>query len=58
MTVEGGKRILYVRLKKALYGCMQSAILWYDTFKGCMEDMGFKINKYDPCVSNKMIDGK
>ena len=26
--VETGKRVLYLRLKKALYGCMQSAILW------------------------------
>ena len=37
---------------------MQSAILWYDTFKGCLEDMGFKVNKYDPCVANKTINGK
>ena len=40
VTMEGGKRVLYLQLKKALYGCMQSAILWYDTFKGCLEDMG------------------
>ena len=25
--IENGKRVLYLRLKKALYGCMQSAIL-------------------------------
>ena len=36
--IENGKRVLYLRLKKALYGCMQSAILWYDTFKGYLED--------------------
>ena len=58
VTLENGKKVLYLRLKKSLYGCMQSAILWYDTFKGCLEDLGFKINKYDPCVANMMIGGK
>ena len=58
VTEENGKRVLYLRLKKALYGCMQSAILWYDTFKGCLVNMGFKLNKYDPCVANKMVNGK
>ena len=58
VTKENGKRVLYLRLKKALYGCMQSAILWYNTFKGCLLDMGFKLNKYDPCVANKMVNGK
>ena len=27
------KYIIYLKLKKALYGCMQSSVLWYDTFK-------------------------
>ena len=56
--IENGKRVLYLRLKKALYGCMQSAILWYDTFKGCLEDLGFKINKHDRCVANMITNGK
>ena len=55
---ENGKQVLYLRLKKALYGCMQSAILWYDTFKGCIEELGFEINKHDKCVANMMVDGK
>ena len=58
IAIENGKRVLYLRLKKALYGCMQSTILWYDTFKGCLEELGFKINKYDRCVANMMINGK
>ena len=39
VTLENRKKVLYVRLKKTLYGCMQSAIIWYDTFKGCLEDL-------------------
>ena len=46
-----------MRLTKALYGYMQSAIIWYETFKGCLEGMGFKINHYNPCVANKVIGG-
>ena len=58
VAIENGKRVLYLRLKKTLYGCMQSAFLWYDTFKSCIEELGFVINEHDRCVSNCMIDGK
>ena len=33
VTQEGGKWVLYMRLKKALCGCMQSAIIRHITFK-------------------------
>ena len=33
-------------------------MLWYETFSTCLRADGFKLNKYDPCVANKMIDGK
>ena len=58
VTKENGKPVLYVKLAKALYGCMQSALLWYETFKECLEELGFKLNPYDPCVANKIIDGQ
>ena len=35
---------------------MQSALLWYQTFKGQLESMGFKLNPYDPCVANMEIN--
>ena len=53
-----GKPTLYLQLSKALYGCMQSALLWYQTFKEYLEGLGFIINLYDPCVANKTIKGK
>ena len=56
--IENGKIVLYLRLKKALYRCMQSSILWYDIFKGCLEERRFEINKYDRCVANKVINSK
>ena len=51
-TMERGKKVLYVRLKKALYGCIKSALLWYETLKTFLLKMGFKVNRYDPCVAN------
>jgi hypothetical protein len=57
-TTKNGKRILYVQLLKALYGCMQSALLWFKLFTSTLVDMGFEINPYDMCVANKIINGK
>jgi hypothetical protein len=53
-----GKKVLYLQLLKALYGCVKSALLWYELFTGTLQQMGFKLNDYDPCVANKEIDGK
>jgi len=49
---------LTVRLEKALYGCVQSARLWYNTLSGFLETVGFKKNETDKCVMNKMVNGK
>jgi Reverse transcriptase (RNA-dependent DNA polymerase) len=57
VTIEKGVKVLYARLKKALYGCVQSALLWYNLFHDTLKQMGFTINPYDPCVANCMIDG-
>ena len=34
VTTENGIKVLYVRLIKAIYGCVKSALLWYDLFHG------------------------
>jgi Reverse transcriptase (RNA-dependent DNA polymerase) len=47
-----------VRLKKAIYGCVRSALLWYNTFYGKLQEFGFSLNPYDACVANKVINGK
>jgi hypothetical protein len=53
-----GKKVLYLRLLKALYGCIESALLWYELYVKVLKGMGFKINPYDRCIANKMINGK
>jgi len=58
VVVEHGKKLLYLQLLKALYRCVQSALLWYELFTSTLVDMGFKLNPYDLCVANSQIKGK
>ena len=58
VVIENGKRVLYVQLDKALYGCVQSALLWYELYSTTLKDMGFVLNPYDLCVANSTINGK
>eukprot|EP00957_Ditylum_brightwellii_P077882 5919371-Ditylum_brightwellii.AAC.1 len=50
--------ILYVKLRKALYRCLKSALLFYNKLVGDLKQLGFKVNPYDPCVANKKTKGK
>ena len=50
-----GTPILYVRLKKVLYGLLRYSLLFYRKLRRGLEAYGFKINPYDPCVGNKMV---
>ena len=54
---RNGKKILYLRVLRALYGCLESALLWYNLYSTTLRKMGFELNPYDSCVANKMIDG-
>ena len=58
VTIENGKKTLYLQLMKALYGCVKSALLWYDLFSNTLLQMGFTLNPYDSCIANKMINNK
>lgn len=51
------KGVIYVKLKKALYGCVQSAKLWYDKLCKVLEQDGYKKNDYDECLFNKTENG-
>ena len=53
-----GEAVLYVRITKALYGMLCSALLFYFELVKDLEAYGFKINPYDPCVVNVTKDGK
>ncbi len=53
-----GTAILYVKMQKAIYGLLRSALLFYRKLVEDLESNGFKLNPYDPCVANKTVNGK
>ena len=58
LTYERGKPVLYAKALKALYGTLNAPLLFWKYLSGKLELWGFKINPYDICVANKMINGK
>ena len=58
VTYERGQRVLYVHIQRAIYGMLMSGLLFYKKFRKSIESIGHKVNPHDPCVANKMIEGK
>jgi Reverse transcriptase (RNA-dependent DNA polymerase) len=48
---------VYVKLDKALYGCVESAKLWYDEVSSTLLALGFVRNPHDICVFNLERNG-
>ena len=46
-----------MKLLKALYGCVQSSLLWYRYLKSSLESIGLEANAKDDCVLNLNRDG-
>ncbi len=57
-TNKRGQPMPYVRLHKALYGLLKSALLFYKKRVGDLTEHGFEINPYNLCVANKTVNGK
>ena len=58
VIIEKGKKVLYLEILMALYGCIESALRWYELYSETLHKEGFEINPYDRCVANKVINGK
>ena len=59
ITVDrNGTAILYVKIQKALYGLLKSALLVYMKLVAYLESVRFMLNPYDSCVANKVMNGK
>ena len=52
------EKVLYVKVLRAIYGCIESALLWYNIYVKTLKDLDFSINPYDIFVENKMTGGK
>ena len=57
IVYENGQAVLYLQVLKAIYGTLQAALLYYRKWRKDLESIGYTINKYDPCVANKTING-
>ena len=54
---ENGSKVLYVKLKKALYGTLRASLLFWKNLTSTLKKWVFFLNPYDECVANKMISG-
>jgi hypothetical protein len=55
VQIEKGKQVLYVELKKALYGTLRAALLFWKKLSAKVHEWGFVINLYDWCVASKVV---
>jgi hypothetical protein len=53
---EGKGQVLYLRVKKAIDGVLESAMLFYKNLRGDLIECGIEVNPYGPCVANKEIN--
>jgi len=56
-THKSGKKVMYGKLNKAVYGTLLAEILFYTKLSEFLKGEGFKMNPYDPCCFTKMING-
>ena len=52
VTIEKGQKVLYLELRKALYGMLKSVLLFYGKLRSDLESIGFVVNPYNPYVAN------
>ena len=50
--------VIYVVMSKALYGMLESSLLYYKKFRNDIEGRGYTVNPYDACVANKVVEDK
>ena len=58
VRVKNGVKVLYLKIMRALYVCMESEILWYDIYSKNRKARGFLVNTYDRLKSNSTIKVK
>ena len=58
VRVTKGEKVFYMKVQRAIYGCIESALQWYKYFTEVLQKEGYVINPYDMCVANKEVGGK
>ena len=54
---EKRQPVLYIHIVRALYGLLDSAMLFYKNLSTDLVGYGFKIDTYDPYTANKRVKG-
>jgi hypothetical protein len=57
-TNKKGQKVLIVDCLNAVYGTMVAALLYYKKCVKSLTKKGFKLNPYNRCVANKVVNGK
>ena len=55
---ENGRRVIYVVVLRAIYGMLIASLLFYKKLRADLEGVDFEFNPYDPCIANRVVDGK
>jgi len=58
IRMEKGQKVLYLIVNRAIYGMIESPMLWYQKLLKELKEYGFVVNPYDSCVVNKVVNGK
>ena len=58
MVTEGNQKVLYVHITQTIYRKLVSAMLFYHKLTKALLNYSFKLNPYNPCVANKMVNGE
>ena len=58
VVFENVDKVIYVVLLREDCGMLVVVLLLYKKFSGYLENIQFKLNTYDPCVTNRINVGK
>ena len=58
ITVNKNRKILYMRLQRAVYETLQAALLFYQKLVNQLAGVDFKLDPYNPCVCKKVVGKK
>ena len=58
ITEKKRNQSLILTCMNFIYGTMVASLLYYKKFCKSLIACGFKLNPYDPCVANRMVNGK
>jgi hypothetical protein len=54
-TYVGKDGVLYGKLLKALYGCVQASCLWYERLREALIELGYFQSETDRCIFHRIV---